>query len=260
MEMNSAQWDDRVIIVTGAGLGIGKAVALKAAEWGAKVALWDVNSEALSAVSRELTAMRGDHLTVTVDVSISSQVAEAVSHVISRWGRIDGICNSAGIQTYGTVTETDEDTWDRTLTVNLKSMYLVAHHGLPVMMAQRGGAIVNVSSVQGLATQPRVAAYATSKAGIIALTTSMAVDYGAYGIRVNAVLPGSVDTPMLRWSASLQGPDVPSTLREWGQLHALKRVAQPDEIASVCIFLLSDAASFMTGSHVVVDGGLTSQL
>ena len=172
------------------------------------------------------------------------------------------LVNSAGVQRYGTVTETEEDVWDEVLDVNLKGMYLAARHTIPEMRRRGGGAIVNVSSVQAIASQTGVAAYTASKGGINALTRAMALDHAEENIRVNAVCPGSVDTPMLRWAADLfKGENsVEATVEDWGRMHPLGRVARPEEVAEVICFLAGPKASFVTGADYRVDGGLLAAL
>lgn len=251
--------EGKIVAVTGAAAGIGKAVAMQVAQEGAKVSLLDINEQEIKSLGEQLSLQGFEVLVLPTDVSDSNSVEAAIQNTVNKWGYIDGICNSAGIQTYGSVTETSQELWDKTMNTNLKSIYLMCHFGLKHMSKKKSGSIVNVSSVQALATQPKVAAYAASKAAILALTKSMAVDYGALGIRINAVLPGSIDTLMLRHSAELAG-NVEQTLVDWGNLHALKRIGRPEEIANLCTFLLSDQASFITGSQMVIDGGLTSQL
>ena len=154
--------------------------------------------------------------------------------------------------------DTDEALWDRTININLKSVFLVSKHCIPEMAKRGGGAVVNMGSVQGIRSQRNVAAYTATKGAILALTRTMALDHAAQNIRVNAVAPGSVDTPMLRWAADLFEPEDPAlAIEKWMALHPLGRVAFPEEIAQVVMFLASDQASFVTGATIVVDGGLS---
>ena len=200
----------------------------------------------------------GTGVAVQADVSNNADARRIATEAVQAYGGIDYLVSSAGIQTYGTVVDMEEDIWDRTIAVNLKSIYLVSKYCVPEMIKRGKGAIVNVASVQGLLSQPGVVAYSASKGGMIAMTRTMALDHASDNIRVNSICPGSVDTPMLRTSANLFSPDNPTeAIQDWGKLHALGRVAQPDEIAQATLFLASDAASFITGATIVADGGLT---
>ncbi len=152
---------------------------------------------------------------------------------------------------------TDESLWDRTLDVNLKGMFLTAKFAIPEIKKQGGGAVVNISSVQGLVCQRNVAAYATSKGGAIALTRAMAMDYARDNIRVNCICPGSIDTPLLRYGAGQHGP-LEEVLKEWGKMHPIGRIGKAEEIAKTVLFLWSDDAGFLLAQPIVVDGGLIS--
>jgi NAD(P)-dependent dehydrogenase (short-subunit alcohol dehydrogenase family) len=179
------------------------------------------------------------------------------------YGGVDVLVNSAGIQRYGTVVETEEEAWDEVLDVNLKGIYLASRYAIPEMRKRGGGAIVNLSSVQAFASQTGVAAYTASKGGINALTRAMALDHAEENIRVNAICPASVDTPMLRWAADLfreEDKSVEETVAEWGRMHPVGRVAKPEEVAEVIAFLASDRASFVTGGDYKVDGGMLAAL
>jgi NAD(P)-dependent dehydrogenase (short-subunit alcohol dehydrogenase family) len=242
-------FEGKVAIVTGGASGIGGACVKLLVARGARVAVLDVD-EAAGHVDPSVRSLR-------VDVADTAQVTRAVDEVHAGWGRIDVLVASAGIQRYGTATTTTDDEWARVLDVNLTGAWYAARACLRHMT--RGGAIVNVASVQGLATQRNVCAYTVSKHGLIGLTRSLAVDYAAAGIRANAVCPGSVDTPMLRWTASLD-PEPSSVLDACRDMHPLGRIAEPAEIAEVICFLAHERASFVTGGVYTVDGGLLSLL
>lgn len=251
-------FDGKVAIVAGGGSGIGRAVVERLASGGAMVVFCSNDEAQVRETQAELDERGLATVGVVADVSRSDDVQRFVEEAVTRYGGLDVVVNSAGIQAYGTVEETTEELWDRVLAVNLKSMYLVAHFAVPQLRARGGGAIVNVSSVQAFVAQDRVAAYAASKGGINALTKAMAVDHARDNIRVNVICPGSVDTPMLRYGAELHRGErsVDSLIEEWGRSHPLGRVARPSEVAELAAFLASDRASFITGAEHRVDGGL----
>lgn len=252
------RFEGKTAVVTGAATGIGEAVALAFGREGANVAVVDVNREAAEETLAAIEAEGGVGIAVIADVSKAADCEHIANETVSAFGGINYLVASAGIQTYGTVVDTDEDTWDRTLSVNLKGIYLAAKYCVPEMITGGGGAIVNVASVQGLMSQPNVAAYAASKGAVIAMTRTMALDHAKDNIRVNSLCPGSIDTPLLRFAADMISPEDPAgAIMEWGKLHPLGRVGQPSEMAEVVLFLVSEAASFMTGAAVVADGGLT---
>lgn len=255
------QFTNKVVVVTGAGAGIGQATAQAFSREGASIVVVDMNVERGEQTAQAIRECDGQAIAVQADVSKAADAARIATEAVRAFGGIDILVNNAGIQTYGSVVETEEEVWDRTLSVNLKSMYLVSKYCIPEMAKRGGGAVVNMASVQGFASQRRVAAYAASKGGVISLTRTMALDHAPDHIRVNCVCPGSVDTPMLRWAAELFEPQNPAgAIAEWGKMHALGRVASADEIARVILFLASDAAAIMTGSAVVADGGLLAAI
>jgi len=251
----------KVAIVTGA-LGIGLAAARKLAEGGASVVLC---SDRENQVNETVTALREEHLEVRglqADVTFSADTRRLVGFAVECCGGVDILVNAAGVQRYGTVVDTDEGVWDEVLGVNLKGIYLVSKHAIPEMSKRGGGSIVNISSVQAFASQKGVAAYTASKGGVNALTRAMALDHAHENIRVNAVCPASVDTPMLRWSADLFKGEktVEETLEGFGKMHPLGRVARAEEVAGVISFLAGPEASFVTGGEYKVDGGMLAAL
>ncbi|WP_435127012.1 SDR family NAD(P)-dependent oxidoreductase [Actinacidiphila sp. bgisy144] len=255
----------RVALVTGASSGIGRATAELLAARGAAVAVSALDAAGTRETVAAITAAGGRALPVVADVADGAAVAEAVRRTVETYGGLDVLVTSAGVQRYGTVADTDDKTWDEVFTINVKGVFLAARAALPhLRRSTSGGAVVVVSSVQARATQANVAAYAAAKGALNALVRSMAVDEGPFGVRVNAVCPGSVDTPMLRRSAELfsDGSDasVRRLLAEWGRSHPLGRVAEPREVAETIAFLAGTRAGFVTGADVPVDGGLLSAL
>jgi len=255
------EFEGRVAIVTGGAAGIGLATVERLAAGGAAVVIGDVG-EGLAQKESELREAGLQVRARRADVRSSADLEGLATFAADLYGGVDILVCSAGIQRYGTAVDTPEETWDEVLGVNLKGQFLAAKHTIPLMRRRGGGAIVNVASVQGLATQPKVAAYTASKGGVLALTRAMAIDHAPDHIRVNAVCPGSVDTPMLRWAADLFRGDLSpeSQVAEWGRMHPLGRVAKPEEVAEVIAFLASDRASFVSGAQFVIDGGLLARL
>lgn len=251
----------KVALVTGGsrGMGFGIARALLAA--GARVGICSDDRLSLDAAASELAA--GDALLpLHADVSDGAAVEAAVGSVVERFGGLDVLVNSAGVQRYGSVVDTPEETWDEVMRVNLKGIYWSCRFAVPEMEKRGGGAIVNLASVQGYASQTNVAAYTASKGAILALTRAMALDHAGAKIRVNAICPAAVDTPMLRWAADLWKGDntAEATIAAWGRGHPVGRVGDVREIAAVAVFLASDLCPFMTGADIKVDGGVLSKL
>lgn len=237
-------------VVTGAAKGLGRAIAEALHREGAGVALLDVDAAAADLAER--FGSRG--LFVQCDVS-SGEAVESAFAAVARWyGGIAILVNNAGIQRYGKVHDTCEAEWDRVMGVNLKSAFLCSKHAVPSMLARGKGVIINIASAQSFMSQANVAAYTTSKTALLGLTRSIAVDY-APKIRCMAVCPSTVDTPMLHWAIE-QSPNPQTVLRECEEMHLMKRIATPEEVAELVLFLCSDKAAFMTGQPVRIDGGL----
>ncbi|WP_413989031.1 SDR family NAD(P)-dependent oxidoreductase [Labrys okinawensis] len=255
------EFSGKGIVITGGGRGIGLACAHLMAERGGAVVLLGNNAETLQDAEADLRDRGYVATAIVADVSVEEEVASAMQQAAEVLGTIDALVNNAAVQPYGTVATMRPAEWDCVIGVNLRGAYLACHHALPHMLAQNRGSIVNIASVQALANQTRVAAYATSKAGMLALTRSLAVDFGGSGIRANAVCPGCIDAPMTRFSASETAPGCEEEIiRRWGKAQPLGRVGRPEEVAEVVAFLASDRASFCTGAEYKVDGGLMATL
>jgi meso-butanediol dehydrogenase / (S,S)-butanediol dehydrogenase / diacetyl reductase len=249
------EFENKVAIVTGT-TGIGRAIAKKLAAGGASVMACGIDATA----NRELQLeSAGDKLRVELcDVSSPEQVEAMVAKTVAQFGGLDLIANSAAIHPFGNTIETDPETWNRCMAVNLGSVYLLSHFGIPEMTKRGGGSIVVVASVQGHACQRGVAAYTASKGGLLALTRSLALDHAADRIRVNSISPGSIHTPMLEKAAAHFSPDLPvkAVIERFGTAHPLGRVGTADEVAELAAFLLSDRSAFCTGGDYLIDGGL----
>lgn len=247
----------KIALVTGTS-GIGRASAIRLAQAGARVLAVGIDDK-INAEFTEIAASRGHSIVVAkVDVSSAEQVEAAISRLEREFGGLDIIVNAAAAHPYGTVVSTDPQTWDHCMAVNVGSIYLTAHFGVPVM-ERRGGAIVNISSIQGYNCQPNVAVYVATKGAIHALTRAMAVDHARQKIRVNSISPGSVRTPILEKAARVfDGPDadIEAVFKRFGEAHLLGRIGEPEEVAEMVAFLCSERASFCTGADYLVDGGL----
>ena len=253
----AGSFDGKVALVTGAAMGIGAAIASALAAEGAAVALLDVDAEALGATADAIGEGGGRAVPVVGDVSEAAAAERAVRTVVSDFGGLDLIVNNAGVVRYGELPKFPEEDWDYVLDVNLKGMYRTCHVGIPELRRRGGGAIVNVASVQAYWSHQGAVAYSASKGGIVAFTRALALDHAREGIRVNAVAPGTVLTPMVLDAARRSNADDPdAALAEFARTHPIGRLIEPAEFASVVLFLASDAASAVTGVTVPVDGGL----
>jgi 2-hydroxycyclohexanecarboxyl-CoA dehydrogenase len=247
----------KVAIITGAGSGIGRACALRFASAGMRIAITDIDAGALQAVSDQLAVEGGDILCIPSDVSDESACEQAAQQVIAAWGRIDMLVANAGVQIGGRLLEASDSDWDRILSVNLKGVAYSCKAVIPAMLQQGSGSIVIVSSINALVGSAGMAVYDMSKAGVLALTRSLATEYGLSGIRVNAVCPGNTLTDFHINKMARKGVTVDQIRAMTKGYGLLGRIAEPEEIANAVYFLASEQASFITGQSLVVDGGFS---
>jgi 3-oxoacyl-[acyl-carrier protein] reductase len=248
------QLEDRVAIVTGAGQGLGEAIAKVLAAAGACVAVNDINPDRAERVAREITGEGNQAIGVAADVSNKFQCVHLVETTRARWGRLDILVNNAGIEPVSPILKMDEWEWDRCLAVNLKGTFFMSQLCGRVMAEEnreRGGFIVNISSIAGVETPlAHRAAYCASKAGIVGFARECAREFAEYGIRVNTLIPGVFITPMTE--KARQNPEM---MAKWKREIPMERLGEPSEVAQVVLFLCSEASSYMTGSTITVDGG-----
>lgn len=241
-------------LVTGGASGIGRATAELFAHEGARVAVTDYSADG-AGTAQAINTSGGEAIFVKTDVSDSQQVAVMVEQVVTTYGRIDVLFNGAGVLMYGTLLETDEQAWHRVLSINLTGTYLCCRAVLPHMIRQGGGSIINVASTVGAHDAcANAVAYVTSKGGVTMFTKAMAIDHAKQGVRVNALVPGATDTPMIRRALS------PEELEALAASHPIGRLGKPEELAKAVLFLASDDASFVTGTAMYVDGGQTAKV
>jgi NAD(P)-dependent dehydrogenase (short-subunit alcohol dehydrogenase family) len=252
------QFEGKVAIVTGASSGIGRAAAAAFAREGAAVAIADVDRAAGEQVAKEIGQGGAGAFALGTDVSREQDVQALIDAVLSKWGRLDVLVNNAGIYHQADAVETPETVWNRITAVNLTGAFLCIKHAVPAMMRGKGGAIVNVASEAGLVGIRNQVAYNVSKAGMISLTKSCAVDFASKGIRVNCVCPGTTDTPLVK-AAVGRAPDPRAARRALEQVRPADRLGTPEEIAAAILFLASDSAGYATGAVLSVDGGYTAQ-
>ena len=242
-------------IVTGAGAGIGRAIALRLASEGARVALADVEEGATEKVTDEI---EGKTLVRRADVTRAEEVEALVRSVVEEWGGLDVMVNNAGVGVAGTTPETSEEDWERVMSVNLKGTFLGMKYAIPAMRDSGGGSIINISSVAALVGIPDRAAYSATKGGILALTRAAAIDHVGEGIRINCIAPGTVDTPWIgRITSGYDDPEEARANMQARQPHG--RFVTPDEIAAMAAYLASDESASAIGACMVVDGGVTAR-
>ncbi|MEV4300839.1 SDR family NAD(P)-dependent oxidoreductase [Microbispora rosea] len=251
-----ARFAEKVILITGATSGMGRAAAELIAAEGGHVVLAARGKNAGDALAAALRSAGGEATFVPADVTAEAEMAELVRQAVSRYGRLDGVFNNVGAATaVGPVTDVEADAWHADLALNLSSVFFGLKHQIPALRAAGGGAIVNNASVLGVTGQAGMASYSAAKHGVLGLTRSAALDVAGSGIRINALVTGGVDTPLLRGNL---GPSPEESLRAAGAMHPIGRIAQPEEIAAFVAFLLSDEARFITGAALAIDGGMTA--
>ncbi|MFC7514868.1 SDR family oxidoreductase [Herbaspirillum sp. GCM10030257] len=253
--MTGKTFAGKSVLVTGGGSGIGRAAALSFAAEGARVAVSDVDATGGEQTVSLVAQAGGEAIFIRADVSQSAQVQAMIDAVVSRFGRLDCAFNNAGIEIeHQPLAESDEATFDRIMNVNVKGVWLCMKHEIAQMLKQGGGSIVNTASVAGLVGAPTQPIYAGSKHAVVGMTKTAAAEYGRAGIRINAVCPGVIRTPMMDRAIERE----PRRQKMIEKIHPIGRLGEAQEIANAALWLLSDSASFVTGHQLAVDGGLTA--
>jgi NAD(P)-dependent dehydrogenase (short-subunit alcohol dehydrogenase family) len=250
--------ENRVVVVTGAASGIGRACAFECAKEGANVIVADINLQGADETVKQIVADKGKAAVFETNVSKPESVKQLVDFTIRSFSKIDALINNAAIQVNKTIEDISFEEWNLQMSINVGGIFLCSKYFLPYLRVTKGS-IVNMSSVNGFFVEPMCAGYCTTKAAIIGLTKAMAIDHGHEGVRVNCICPGYIDAGLAEGYFQSQ-PDPAKARIKAGKLHALWRIGRPEEVARVAVFLTGDDASFMTGASVVVDGGFGSGL
>jgi len=246
----------KVAIVTGSGAGIGRGIAERYAREGASVVIAEVDAKSGTSTAKAITEGGGNAEFIATDVSNESQVKAIVEQTVSRYGRIDILCNNAAVLFFkeeAPAHELSSETWDRTMAVNLRGYWLTSKYTVPVMLRQKSGSIIHVASPTGIFGFTRLTAYSASKGGVIGLMRAMAADYAPEHIRVNAIIPGTIDTPM----NAVELSDIGARQR-YADITPARRLGTPDDLAGIAVFLASDDSDYCVGGIFTVDGGLTA--
>ena len=248
--------EEKVSLVTGAGNGIGRGIALRFAEEGAVVGVMDLDLESCERVTEEIKQGGGRSLALAGDVSRADEVRSAVRALSDEFGPPTVLVHNAAVMPTGMVDQTSEEDWERVFDINVKGAYLTSREIVPLMRRAGGGSIILMASVTGVNGLPGLAAYSATKGALISLARAMAIDYARGGIRVNSVSPGTIDSPMLHNFLEAQG-DPEKSREAFNEMHPVGRVGTIKEVANVFVFLASDQSSFVTGANYTVDGGLS---
>lgn len=251
------RFQEKVIIVTGGGQGIGMAISRAFAAEGAKVVIVDIDREAGLENEAYITARRQEAMFIEADIAQETDVQKMILKVTERWGRVDVLINNAGVSYRGNIFDDPMESWDRVIGINLRGAYMCAKYAAPWLAKSQNGAVVNMASTRAMMSEPGWEAYAASKGGILSLTHALAISLGEYHIRVNAICPGWIEVGDWKKTSAWITPHHSEADKTQ---HPVGRVGNPEDIAAACLYLASEEAGFITGTQLVVDGGMTRKM